>query len=234
MHSSCKPKQQSPPQFHDAVENSPPPSSSNIILICQRNSLRPFFLPLLPTESHLSLGLSDLSLSLSPRSLQALDYCYDPRNLGPNSSKLLPHKPCTSTTYIHTYIHTLSSVLLLSGFNDPSTVGDQTVKKERKGKERKETKQPTQPTHHTQTLDYEKKPQKMQKKDASKRQKEMRKMRIDFFPRKGRKKPRKRKKKIHPQPYLFFFFFFFLLLLQDYFFFFFSIAHNWVPDSCVG
>jgi hypothetical protein len=30
----------------------------------------------------------------------------------------------------------LSSVLLLSGFNDPSTVGDQTVKKERKGKKR--------------------------------------------------------------------------------------------------
>jgi hypothetical protein len=49
--------------------------------------------------------------------------------------------------------------------------------------------------------------------------------------------PEKGKKKTHPQPYLFFFFFLLLLLLllllQDYYFFF-SIAHNWVPDSCVG
>jgi hypothetical protein len=164
MHNSCKPKQQSPPQFHDAVENSPPPSSSNIILICQRNSLRPFFLPLLCTESHLSLGLwvSQISLSLSPKSLQVLDYCYDPRNLGPNSSKLLPHKPCTSTTYIHT----LSRVLLLSGFIDPSTVGDQTVKKERKGKKGKKGKKPTNPTHppHTNTRLQKKNPPKCKKK----------------------------------------------------------------------
>jgi hypothetical protein len=110
---------------------------------------------------HISLWVSQisLSLSLSPRSLQALEYCYDPRNLGPNSSKLLPHKPCTSTTYIHT----LSSVLLLSGFNDPSTVGDQTVKKERKGKKGKKPTNPTHPPHRNTRL------QKKTPKNAKKR-----------------------------------------------------------------
>jgi hypothetical protein len=55
--------------------------------------------------------------------------------------------------------------LLLSGFNDPSTVGDQTVKKERKGKERKKPTNPTHATHHTTILDYKKKTPKMQKKE---------------------------------------------------------------------
>jgi hypothetical protein len=135
-------------------------SSSSVIEILSGLSFCHYSL-----RNHISLWVSGSlrSLSLSPRSLQALDYCYDPRNLGPNSSKLLPHKPCTSTTYIHT----LSSVLRLSGFNDPSTVGDQTVKKERKGKKR--NKQPAQPTHppHTNTRLQKRKPKNAKKRKHS-------------------------------------------------------------------